>query len=180
MGRSPNCSVCKQLKEPGRDNESCCKACKAKRRSAKLAKKRIDAGLRPYKSGRMPYCCLCGSTKENDDSGYCNKCKRDTAKVNRLEAKKNPNFVFNERQKKREIRERNEFERLKRLAHIWVHRAVKAGKMIRQPCEICGVEKVDAHHDDYWKPFEVRWLCRSHHREHHERNKDLNLEEYLL
>ena len=35
------------------------------------------------------------------------------------------------------------------------------------PCEVCGELKVEAHHDDYYKPFEVRWLCGHHHREHH-------------
>lgn len=36
----------------------------------------------------------------------------------------------------------------------------------RKPCEICG-EKAEAHHDDYNKPLEVRWLCFKHHREWH-------------
>ena len=34
-------------------------------------------------------------------------------------------------------------------------------------CEICGNPKVDAHHDDYSRPRDVRWLCRAHHRQHH-------------
>ena len=36
----------------------------------------------------------------------------------------------------------------------------------RMPCEICGA-KAEAHHDDYEKPLEVRWLCFKHHREWH-------------
>ena len=36
----------------------------------------------------------------------------------------------------------------------------------KQPCEICG-EAAEAHHDDYDKPLEVRWLCFKHHREWH-------------
>jgi hypothetical protein len=28
----------------------------------------------------------------------------------------------------------------------------------------CGEPRVDAHHDDYARPLDVRWLCRPHHR----------------
>ena len=31
-------------------------------------------------------------------------------------------------------------------------------------CFKCG-EKGQAHHDDYSKPFEIKWLCFKHHRE---------------
>lgn len=47
-----------------------------------------------------------------------------------------------------------------------VHRAVKKGILKRKGCEKCGM-KADAHHPDYSKPLEVRWLCRLHHREEH-------------
>jgi ribosomal protein S27AE len=52
-------------------------------------------------------------------------------------------------------------------AHTMVHRAKKAGKLVPTPCERCGAGKVDAHHDDYAKPLQVRWLCRACHRAHH-------------
>lgn len=37
----------------------------------------------------------------------------------------------------------------------------------RKPCEACGAERAEAHHDDYSKPLSVRWLCKRHHAEHH-------------
>ena len=45
--------------------------------------------------------------------------------------------------------------------------AVRVGKVIKKPCEVCGDVNVFGHHNDYSKPFEVRWLCRKHHRELH-------------
>jgi hypothetical protein len=52
-------------------------------------------------------------------------------------------------------------------AHLVVFRAIKRGELLRQPCEICGGSRVDAHHDDYSKPLEVRWLCPVHHAARH-------------
>jgi hypothetical protein len=52
-------------------------------------------------------------------------------------------------------------------ARYAVRKAIKNGKITRMPCEVCGGLKVDAHHDDYSKPLEVRWLCKKHHREVH-------------
>lgn len=44
-----------------------------------------------------------------------------------------------------------------------VNRHIGSGKIVRQPCEVCGSSRTDAHHDDYDKPLAVRWLCRQHH-----------------
>jgi len=48
---------------------------------------------------------------------------------------------------------------------------IRSGKLIKQCCEVCLTEKnVQAHHDDYNKPLDVRWLCIKHHAEHHRNN----------
>lgn len=44
---------------------------------------------------------------------------------------------------------------------------ILAGRLVRQPCEVCGAEPVQAHHDDYDRPLDVRWLCSVHHGEVH-------------
>ena len=48
-----------------------------------------------------------------------------------------------------------------------VTNALAAAKLVRpEACERCGtVGRVEAHHPDYSKPLEVRWLCKSCHRE---------------
>lgn len=45
-----------------------------------------------------------------------------------------------------------------------VRRAMLSGVLRRQPCEVCGLKTSEAHHEDYSKPLQVRWLCRRHHR----------------
>jgi len=47
-----------------------------------------------------------------------------------------------------------------------VYYALQTGKLNRSQCE-CGSSDVEAHHDDYSKPLEVRWLCRSCHQRLH-------------
>lgn len=49
-----------------------------------------------------------------------------------------------------------------------VSNAIRDGRLARQGCEICGV-RAEAHHEDYDKPLDVRWLCFRHHREEHGR-----------
>ena len=54
----------------------------------------------------------------------------------------------------------------RRAAHKAVEKALRLGQMERQPCEVCGA-RAHAHHDDYSRPLEVRWLCRQHHAAEH-------------
>jgi hypothetical protein len=61
---------------------------------------------------------------------------------------------------KRRWAERN---REKRKAHVAVGNAIRDGKLVKGPCEVCGEQEVHGHHDDYGKPLEVRWLCLVHH-----------------
>ena len=52
-------------------------------------------------------------------------------------------------------------------ARTAVHKALRAGTIRRGPCEVCGDVDTQAHHDDYGKPLEVRWLCAECHRALH-------------
>jgi hypothetical protein len=56
--------------------------------------------------------------------------------------------------------------RIKRDAHVITNNAIQGGHLIPMPCEVCG-SKAQAHHDDYSRPLDVRWLCPKHHAEHH-------------
>lgn len=52
-------------------------------------------------------------------------------------------------------------------AHKAISRAIRLGHLQRKPCDVCGQAPAEGHHDDYSKPLEVVWLCRSHHRQRH-------------
>lgn len=55
----------------------------------------------------------------------------------------------------------------KKNARAAVQSAIRRGLLMRGPCEVCGSLQVQAHHDDYSKRLEVRWLCPRHHADHH-------------
>lgn len=40
----------------------------------------------------------------------------------------------------------------------------KRGLIQKGPCEVCGSNDVEAHHEDYDKPTDVRWVCKPHHK----------------
>lgn len=65
---------------------------------------------------------------------------------------------------RRRSKERNPVHEAARRA---VQVEIRSGRLVRQPCEKCGADKAHAHHDDYSRPLDVRWLCRTHHDEHH-------------
>jgi hypothetical protein len=50
-----------------------------------------------------------------------------------------------------------------------VRDALANGTLKKMPCEV-GSDcrgRIEAHHDDYDKPLDVRWLCKKHHAEVH-------------
>jgi DNA-binding CsgD family transcriptional regulator len=58
--------------------------------------------------------------------------------------------------------------REKTTAQNRLNYAIKAGRMVRGSCEVCGTdEKVHAHHHDYTKPLDVKWLCFQCHKASH-------------
>jgi hypothetical protein len=64
-------------------------------------------------------------------------------------------------------------------------KAIARGKLVPKPCEVCGVvgemsdgrNLIQAHHDDYNKPLDVRWLCQKHHFEWHQSNTPIKRKE---
>jgi len=52
-----------------------------------------------------------------------------------------------------------------------VNNAIRDGKLFKGSCEVCSsFQNIHAHHDDYLKPLNVRWLCSAHHSQWHRDN----------
>ena len=67
----------------------------------------------------------------------------------------------------RNVNKHNLFYKFKTNVRVSTYSKVKAGKIIKLPCAVCGDEKVEIHHVDYSKPDHVIWLCPQHHKEWH-------------
>lgn len=87
---------------------------------------------------------------------------RDRVKARSKEAYRSGPELFFKR-----VKEYEERYPAKTAARLAVTMAVRSGRLTRQPCVVCGAEKTDAHHEDYSKPLEVIWLCRSCHGDRH-------------
>jgi hypothetical protein len=75
--------------------------------------------------------------------------------------------------KKRAMDSYKERYPMKRASHIMVGSALLTGKIVKPNCcsECNSSKKIEAHHDDYTKPMELRWLCEKCHKEWHKHNK---------
>lgn len=112
--------------------------------------------------------------------GHLNKCKK-CHKNDVSENYYNNRDYYAEYERKRYQKPKRrekllEYQRLRRKkypgknsARQKLNNAVRDGKIEKQPCEVCGSEKVDGHHPDYRKPLDVKWLCRKHHLEEHDK-----------
>jgi len=59
----------------------------------------------------------------------------------------------------------------KHMARQVLNIAIQKGTVVRPPsCQACGAPEPEGHHQDYGKPLEVEWLCRSCHDRLHRTN----------
>lgn len=63
--------------------------------------------------------------------------------------------------------ELNELQRMKANCRSYLNVYIKRGKIVKQPCCVCGNPKSEVHHSDYRKPLAVIWYCREHHLQSH-------------
>ena len=122
-------------------------------------------------------CGHCGATKPLADfrrngkgwQSWCRNCHRDNDAKRAKTPKRLRWSQKYERGLKRRVADKRRRQRtsVKVNARNHLYRALRAGHVYRRPCEMCGSTNSVAHHDDYEKPLDVRWLCRRcHEREH--------------
>ena len=113
-------------------------------------------------------CSVCGEIKDREQFSRASSLKRGRVYKCKdcQKAYKRQHYLKNKEDYTNKRRNRH-YNSIKNKANSFVDYAIRKGKLTRQPCEECGAEKTEAHHDDYAKPLEVRWLCRSHHRQWH-------------
>lgn len=123
----------------------------------------------------MKTCNTCGLKKSKSDfykgMAYCKSCK--CAKVRKRRAE-NPTVQAYDRLRGK-LPHRKADTRMRTIewrkdnpdgykAQTAVGNAIRDGKLIKQPCQVCRSEDVEGHHEDYSKPLEVEWLCSRHHK----------------
>ena len=106
----------------------------------------------------------------------CKECRKEMVRANRkdkIEYYREYDRKRGNRQPEGYLKEYREKNPNKYRAHSMVNNAVRDGKLFVEPCEECfNTHDVHAHHDDYLKPLNVRWLCAAHHRQWHMANGD--------
>ena len=90
----------------------------------------------------------------------CYPCSRE---YNRVRAQKNRRLRPEVYRASAKRAKRAEYLSGKYFSRMYVRCALYFGDLQKQPCEVCGEPKVQAHHEDYAKPLMVRWLCVQHH-----------------
>lgn len=110
--------------------------------------------------GRLGKCKEC--TKQDVHQNYLLRVDQYKAYERERNRKPERRVATVERQRRRRVTEAEKYK-----ARQAVSNALRNGKLKRLPCEVCGNKDVEAHHEDYAKPLDVKWLCFLHHRQAH-------------
>lgn len=185
MARSIYCYDCKVIKE--NPSNGYCRECNRKRDK----EWRLKTGRTVKNQTGL---CPCGAERASYNPAYCVDCawkqKKRWIEENGLTSEQVKRINDGQKRRYRErmgekvvsmapehIEARRKYhddspESVKNKMKIQVRALtrsyIKVGRLKKQPCEICGTDKaIEAHHDDYAQPMNIRWLCKKHHEEHH-------------
>jgi hypothetical protein len=118
-----------------------------------------------------PRSCSCGTCAKCKRADYQRRWWNNLTPAQRREKTARRDAAKVREQDRRKQAKRRESgtaeQKLKIKARDEVRKARLRGDLVPLPCEVCGNTKTHAHHDDYRRPLDVRWLCRKHHEEEH-------------
>jgi hypothetical protein len=123
------------------------------------------------RNGRRSKCKACISVKCRQ---YYLKNRERTAEVRR----KYRQTVAGKNSLKRSFENNRDKNKLKHIARHAINDEIRIGRARRQPCDVCGNPKSQAHHDNYSKPLDVRWLCNECHLNVHGKGIVLKLDDF--
>jgi len=52
--------------------------------------------------------------------------------------------------------------RRRSIARSYARVYLLRGRLVRQPCGVCGATPAQMHHRDYDQPLQIDWLCKVH------------------
>jgi len=109
------------------------------------------------------------TTRNSGRSSCCRECDAKKSRERRLNNEPKLNKPTEEQKEKWRANEKEMRAKYpeKYKARYLCKSAVKNGTLTKFPCDVCGELKVEAHHTDYSKPYDVTWLCKKHHGEAH-------------
>lgn len=118
----------------------------------------------------MKNCKVCGKKENVNGSRRCRVCYNTYYREYRKKNWEAVNEIQRESMRRRRGEDRT--RGWKEQANRAVKAAVARGILARRPCEKCGLEKSQAHHDSYVREkwLNVRWLCQVCHSLWHRMN----------
>lgn len=144
---NPTCIMCK--KEPHMKGNYYCKICLRIINDLPIERKRPNVDR-----NNKTMCCSCKVKPRRTGGHYCIECANEMCRE------------WNKENWKEYLG--RGINRQKHNARVFVYRQVKAGKMTKLPCAVCGNPNVQGHHHNgYDRPNwgVVTWLCYTHHRD---------------
>lgn len=176
-----------------------CKACYSEIKKARYQK---NPEGNPRRTEGAKKCSKCGTEKPVEDflsekkaldglKAECGDClrvrSRNFSRNNRDAIReRNAAAMTEEKRQKRNEDARSKYhsmtdeQRIRRKARAKLFYFLSEGRIKKLPCEVCGNQEVEAHHDDYSKPLEVKWLCIKHHGVVHRKYERENVRQNLI
>ena len=115
-------------------------------------------------------------SKRDGFSSQCKTCKGEEARIYSAESgyfrrywkeyEQRPEVKKRRLEQKKQYRKRTDV-RIKNMARWYTNHEIRAGRINREPCAVCGKEQGEAHHEDYKQPLLIVWLCADCHRQIH-------------